>query len=379
MNPRGTDLPEAAGQKYAAIALARYLLCFGPTGPEWDWQSDQAMNQAPGQWFAFRKGQRTTYLRSGESGRFSVTPPEGVDPATLPVIDESGSPPTLLRDYLDALVKSIATTDPAAAMRIDGIAQAARKADDLGVLRSEIFAICDVFIRREPNLPDLTYASEFEKKTHRRFIDLEIPGTLVSSIFLLTRIVSVAMPVDFVHQAFGIGGCLDIFDGPQVFVRDVLAKIIQIEGGEAQIAAAAAALQVEAELLADRAEAASDFGVFYGTVFESFPYAYAAQQGFELLANTSIDKSKRGNYKMLANVCEERVVAVFATMSVDFSNALDWRELHLHRAAVARARESGGSAAAEQLADQYTKFALLYPLFIRDFLLSKTDKLSYQA
>ncbi len=379
MNPRGTNLPEAAGTKYAAISLARYLLCFGPKGPEWAWQSDEALVRASGQWFAFRKGHRTTYLRSGESGRFSVTPPEGVEPATLPVIDESGSPPTLLRDYLDSLVKSIVTTDPAAAMRIDGIAQAARNADYLGVLRSEIFAICDRFIRREPDSPNLTYASEFEAKTRRRFIDLEIPGTLVSAIFLLTRIVSVEMSVDFVHQAFGIGGSLDIFDGPQVFVRDVLAKIIHIEGGEAQIAAAAAALQADAESLADRAEAASDFGVFYGTVFESFPFAYAAQQGFEFLANTGIDASKRNNYKMLANVCDERVAAVFATMSVDFSNALDWRELHLHRAAIARARESGGSAAAEQLADQYTKFSLLYPLFMHDFLLSKTDKLPYHA
>jgi hypothetical protein len=376
MNPRGTNLPEAAGPKYTAISLARYLLCFGPEGPERAWQSDQVMAQAPGQWFAFRKGARTTYMRAGESGRFSLTPPEGVDPAALPVIDESGPPPTLLRDYLDSLAKSIVVNDADDAARIGAIALAAYNGDNPGALRSEIFAICEGFIRRSSDLAD---ASELEAQTHRRFIDLLIPGTLASAIFLLTRIVRVAMPGDLVHQAFGAGGSLDIFNGPQVFARDVLAKIMRLEGGEAKIAEAAASLQADAESLADRAEAATEFGEFYGRIFEGFPLAYAAQQGFEFLADASAGGAKAGDYRMLANVCEERTVCASTTMSIDFSNALDWRELHLHRAAIARAQESGGSAAAEQLADQYTKLSLLYPLFLRDFLLSKTDHLSYHA
>ena len=58
---------------------------------------------------------------------------------------------------------------------------------------------------------------------------------------------------------------------------------------------------------------------------------------------------------------------------------MDWRELRLHRATIAEARKTGGDAAADMLADQYTKLSLLYPPFLRGFLLGKTDDLRFTA
>ena len=78
---------------------------------------------------------------------------------------------------------------------------------------------------------------------------------------------------------------------------------------------------------------------------------------------------------MLANVCEERCAPAYATMEIDFRNSLDWGAIVRHRDAIANARKSGGDLAAEQLADQFIKFSLLYPPFTRDFLLGKTDTL----
>ena len=203
-----------------------------------------------------------------------------IDSATLPVIHESTTPPNRLRDYLDTLAKTIATSDPGFATSVAAIAGAARHAGELAVLRGELQALVFGFAMHSPDIPDADFASSLEVETQRRFINLQIPGTLASVIFMLTRIVRVAVPVNLVHQAFAIGGSLDIFDGPQVFLRDVLAKIIQLEGGETKIAEAASALQADAESSADAAQAAKDFGEFYGTIFVSLPLAYAAQQGF---------------------------------------------------------------------------------------------------
>lgn len=372
-----SGLVQPADPKPPAISLARYLLCIAPDSAEWSWQSGDAMDQSPGHWFALRKASHTTYMLAGESGRFSLTPPEGIDPATLPVVDESGPSPTGLRDFLDTLAQTIADAEPGSADRIKAIARAARNGDSLGILRSELNAIVAGFAMHPPNVPDVAFASELEVQTRQRFINLEIPGTLASAIYLLTRIARLAAPANMIHQAFGLGGSLDIFDGPQVFLRDVLAKIFKIEGGETKIAEAAAALQDDAESFADLAENAPDFGQFYGGIFESLPLAYAAQQGFEYLANAGAGKP--GNYKMLANVCEERVAPAFATMEIDFRNSMDWRAIAAHRAAIAAARQSGGDSAAEQLADQYTHLSLLYPPFTRDFLLEKTDTLPLKA
>jgi hypothetical protein len=157
----------------------------------------------------------------------------------------------------------------------------------------------------------------------------------------------------------------------------MLRKIVKIDSGETKIAEAAAALQDEAEALADKAEGVKGVGEFYGSIFESVPLAYAAQQGFEFLAKAGLGKP--GNYKMLANVCEERIAPAYATLPLAFRDAMDWRELRWHRAAIADARKTGGDTAAEMLADQYTKLSLLYPIFLRDFLLGKTDVLRLTA
>ena len=363
--------------KATAVSLARYLLCISPDEAEWGWQTSEALNDSPGKWFAIEGANRTTYMMAGDSGRFSVTPPSGVDPASLPVIQKATPPPTQLRAYLDSLVKTIAGIDPGFAAGVAAIANAARHADDLAQLCGELQALVFGFAMHSPEIPDADFASSLEVETRRRFLSLQIPGTLASVIYLLTRIVRVAMPVNLVHQAFALGGSLDIFDGPQAFLRDVLAKIIQLEGGEAKIAEAAEALQADAESFADTALAAKDFGDFYGIIFDSLPVAYAAQQGFEFLANSGAAQS--AHYRLLANVCEERCAPAYATMEIDFRNSMDWGAIERHRAAIYNARKSGGDQAAEQLADQFINLALLYPPFTRDFLLGKTDTLPLES
>jgi hypothetical protein len=378
MSGVSNDLVEPRNPLAVALALAQYLLFVGPEGSEWGWRLAGIVGQAePGQWFAVRGKDHTSYMMAGERGRFSAALPEGVDAGTLPVIDESGPTPTALRGYMDWLAKSIAESQPEYAAKIGAIAQMAWRGDDLGWLRGELSELRSGFGKKPPDMPDAEFCATLASETRRRYLHFEVPGTLAATVLLLTAIARVSAPMGVLHQAFGMGGALDIFDGPERFLLDMLRKIVKIDSGETKIAEAAAALQDEAEALADKAEGVKGVGEFYGSIFESVPLAYAAQQGFEFLAKAGLGKP--GNYKMLANVCEERIAPAYATLPLAFRDAMDWRELRWHRAAIADARKTGGDTAAEMLADQYTKLSLLYPIFLRDFLLGKTDVLRLTA
>ncbi len=361
-----------------AVTLAQYLLFMSPESAERGWSLVGTVGQAdPGQWFAIHNKSHTSYMLAGDHGRFSVAPPEGVDVSTLPVIDESGPAPTALRDYMDWLAKKIAESHPEYAEKMNSTAKLVWRVDDLGWLRGELNGLVSGFAMKGPQFSDLEFASTLESDTRKRYLHFEIPGTLAATVLLLTRMARVAAPLNLVGLSFGVGGSLDIFDGPQRFLEDMLKKIVKLDAGATKIEEACASLQEEAEGLADKAEAAQAFGEFYGSIFESVPLAYAAQQGYEFLANAGLGKP--GHYKMLANVCEERIAPAYATMPLAFRDAMDWRDLHWHRDAIAKARQTGGDTTAEMLADQYTKISLLYPTFLKDFLLGKTDELRLTA
>ena len=361
-----------------AVTLAQYLLFMSPEGAEWGWRLTGIVSEAePGQWFAIRGPRGTTYMMAGERGRFSTAPPDGLDACALPAVDETGPAPTALRDYMDWLAKTITESRPEYAKKAKSIAENAWRADGPGWIRGELSELVTGFARKQPDVPDAEFAAALEGETRRRYLHFEIPGALAATVRMLTAITRVAAPANLVHQAFGVGGRLDIFDGPQPFLHDMLKKIAKIDSGGEKIAEAAAALQADAEALSDKAEAAKGIGEFYGAIYESAPLAYAAQQAFEFLANAGLGAP--GHYKMLANVCEERIAPVYATLALAFRDAMDWRELRWHREAIGNARKTGGEMAAEMLASQYTKLALLYPLFLKDFLLGRTDELRLTA
>ena len=378
MSGVSNNLVEPRDALAVAMTLAQYLLFVGPESAERGWNLTGIVGQGePGQWFAIRGKSQMSYMLAGERGRFSAVLPEGVDAAALPVIDESGPAPTVLRDYMDWLAKKISEGHPEYVEKINSIAKMAWRGDELGWLRGELNGLAGQFAMKGQQLSDGELSATLEAETRKRYLHFEIPGTLAATVLLMTTIARVAAPLNLVSQSFGVGGALDIFDGPQRFLADMLKKIVKLDAGETKIAEACAALQEEAEALADKAEAAKGIGEFYGSIFESVPLAYAAQQGYEFLANAGLGKP--GNYKMLANVCEERVAPAYATLPLAFRDAMDWRELRWHRAAIADARQTGGDAAAEMLVNQYTRLSLLYPTFLRDFLLGKTDELRLTA
>lgn len=365
-----------------AMTLAQYLMFLGPEGSEWSWRSVAIIEaDEPGKWFAIRSRNSMGYQMAGTKGRFSRTAPEGVDVATMPILDESGSAPTALREYMDALAESIAAAQPEYAEKMKAIAAATWRGDNLGWLRGELAELSIDYARKGPEVTDAAWAEGLETETRRRYLNFEIPGALASAIFMLTRIAKVAAPERLLHAATLLGGKLDIFDGPQTYLRDRLAQIGKVEGGSAKIAEAAATLQDEAEVFGHRADAAKGFGEFYGSIFESVPLAYAAQQGFEFLALSQCEavQPKAGKYQVLANVCEELIAPAFATLRLAFEDAMDWRELHWHRERIAAERKAAGDEAAGRLTKQYTRAMQLYPIFLEDFLMGKTDELRLTA
>ncbi len=372
MRPASSQLVKPRNAVTAAMSLAQCLFFAGPESAEWGWLLAATVEKAePGQWFAIRSKNNTAYMLAGETGRFSTTLPAGLDAAALPVIDETGPAPTALREYMDSLAVTISETHPDAAEKIKSIAKLAWQADSEGWLRGELNELLSSHGQKGSQVSDAEFAAALEKETRHRYLHFEIPGALAATVLLLTRIACVAAPSNFIKLALDKPGALNIFNGPERFLLDVLKKFAMLDGGEENIAEACAQLQDEAESFADKAEAATRFGDFYGAIFESVPLAYSAQQGFGFLAGKGFGKP--GQYRLLANVCEERVAPAYATMPLAFRDAMDWRELHRHRATIAEARKTGGGAAAEILADQYTKLSLLYPPFLRDFLLGNTD------
>jgi hypothetical protein len=378
MSPASNQLVKPRDTVTAAMSLAQYLFFAGPESAERGWLLTATVQRAePSQWFAIRSKNGTAYMLAGETGRFSTTLPAGVDAAALPVVDETGPAPTALREYMDSLAITISETHPDAAEKIKSIARLAWQADNLAWLRGELNEFLSSHGQKGSQVSDAEFATALEEKTRHRYLSFEIPGALAATVLLLTRIARVAAPLNFIKLALDKPGALNIFDGPERFLLDMLKKFAVLDAGEAKIAEACAQLQDEAESFADKAEAATRFGDFYGAIFESVPLAYSAQQGFEFLAAKGFGKP--GHYRLSANVCEERVAPAYATMPLAFRDAMDWRELRLHRATIEEARKTGGDTAAEILADQYTKLSLLYPPFLRDFLLGKTDDLRYSA
>jgi hypothetical protein len=378
MSPASNQLIKPRDAVTAAMSLAQYLFFAGPESAERGWLLTATVQKAePSQWFAIRSKNSTAYMLAGETGRFGKTLPAGVDAAALPVIDETGPAPTALREYMDSLAITISETHPDAAEKIKSIAKLAWQADNLAWLRAELNELLSSHGQKGSQVSDAEFAAALEKDTRHRYLHFEIPGALAATVLLLTRIACVAAPLNFIRLALDKPGALSIFNGPERFLLDVLKKFAMLDAGEAKIAAACAQLQDEAESFADKAEAATRFGDFYGAIFESVPLAYSAQQGFEFLADKGFGNP--GHYRLLANVCEERVAPTYATMPLAFRDTMDWRELRLHRATIAEARKTGGDAAADMLADQYTKLSLLYPPFLRGFLLGKTDDLRFTA
>jgi hypothetical protein len=378
MSPASNQLVKPRDAVTAAMSLAQYLFFAGPESAERGWLLTATVQKAePSQWFAIRSKNSTAYMLAGETGRFGKTLPAGVDAAALPVIDETGPAPTALREYMDSLAITISETHPDAAEKIKSIAKLAWQADNLAWLRGELNELLSSHGQKGSQVSDAEFAAALEKDTRHRYLHFEIPGALAATVLLLTRIACVAAPLNFIRLALDKPGALSIFNGPERFLLDVLKKFAMLDAGEAKIAAACAQLQDEAESFADKAEAATRFGDFYGAIFESVPLAYSAQQGFEFLADKGFGNP--GHYRLLANVCEERVAPTYATMPLAFRDTMDWCELRLHRATIAEARKTGGDAAADMLADQYTKLSLLYPPFLRDFLLGKTDDLRFTA
>lgn len=365
-----------------AMTLAQYLMFVGPEGSEWNWHSVPIIEaDEPGKWFTIRSRNSMGYQMAGTKGRFSRTPPKGVNVATMPVLDETGPAPTALREYMDALTKSIAAAQPQYAEKMKAIAEATWRGDELGWLRGELSELSIGYARKGSEVTDAAWAEALETETRRRYLHFEVPGALASAIFMLTRIAKLAAPVRLLHAATLVAGRCDIFDGPQTYLRDRLAQISKVEGGAAKIAEAAATLQAEAEALGHRADAAKGFGEFYGSIFESVPLAYAAQQGFQFLAvgEAGDVQPKAGTYQVLANVSEEIIAPAFATLRLAFEDAMDWRELHWHRERIAAERKAEGDEAAVRLMKQYTRDMQLYPIFLEDFLIGKTDEFRLAA
>jgi hypothetical protein len=354
------------------IALQRSLMCLEPKVAEelW-WQRGQTLPK--GKWIETRqKGTAPHYMFIGDDmGRSSTTRPK-VAPEEIIIVELPATTPTVLREYFGRLLEEFDNKYPDDRSWSEPLHRRvmflhAMYSPDCHqmALSAALEGLRDHLRPQAPD--DLDQFLTGVVSSHR---DFDMYGRLAAELILIGTILKKALRHPFAVVPGASMESLLNCDNVESFLFNIVRQFENRGETLKLIKSACDEMQTHGESLQERAIQSDTLGHFYGGLFISVPWLLGAHRGFTFLIASN---RRTDEVVVAANVCDERIAIANTSVGLHFPNTLDYRCLLSNREYVEKKRTEKGERAAAQIVDQFIDIELLYPSFVRPYLLRQTD------
>jgi hypothetical protein len=358
------------------VALQRYLLCLNPTSAEESWW-ERSEHCPINKWCVRkRKGQEPWYVFSdGITGRSGTVPPSNVKPEDIVVLTAPDETPNALQDFLHKLVEQFDEQEP----------------DDLA-WKTRLIAWWPVFTGMY--LPDYAHrrVSEFLRRMNiilgngmmpanvwnrilqdltSDYTNFQVTADAVADMCLIVALTETlvekrdigleqGMPIPTENPSLVafLSGIVHNSKKPDV-VYSLLKNVCE-------------RMQDKGEQLQRETANAQHVGEFYGKLFASCQWFFAAQRGYRyILQEWGANQHQDVHGELI--FCEERHVIAISSLRAQFADSVDQRDLLSVREDIAIKRARHGDDVARQRAKEFIETKLQYPPYTMPFLLGDTN------
>jgi hypothetical protein len=356
---------ETPHESYSMLvnALLRYLLCISPWRAEgWYYQSHSTPPPPDKMWTRIINGTHIGWIfidLEADTGKYSSSPPEGMNPELIPTIVIPVQYQTGLRNMANTFVE-----------QVGGVA---------------VYPLLANLFDRLLSMGD----GRFETEELNKFLDLwtitnwypggladyrnnlvsglcgcRYPGYFVGLMLLLLNAISGVEAIVMSGALLSRNNITDLMR----LLKFVFDQILINEGPD-RIEQAAQKMRNEGRLHLVEARKATRDEVFYGHLFLSCPFFYGAKMAFEYLVMTSNDPAARAVFQKKEYECEEYLVCASSSIMNQFENLkFGWPAWQKHCQRILEIRKTKGAPAADRKVMEYIELTYFYPEYYRQAL-----------
>ena len=364
------------------VALHRYLLVGSPWAAERSWWM-RGIKLPQGRWIEIREANAAPYyiFSDGKMGRSSPSRPRQILPAH--VVNIPTAQIIALRSFYLKLIAELPQVTERGAKLFESHSRHAELIkcmyDDVYTMKASgaYFAIIKTGLNRSGNISDVFDSAR--ERVSTEYENFSVSGRVAGDLLLVIEVLRRLEPFRFMFAPSKMPE--DLLDAKNL--EGFLLSLFSSSGVPGEmvnvVLQACEALRRKGEQLQDAAASkASTIGEFYGSLFTSVPPLRGANRGFKFLLEHQKFSSAPESARVAANTCDERCVIATQSMIGQFADSLDYRDLLSRKDCTAMILKKRGAQAAEDYVDQTLGTEMLYPPFVKEFLMNRTQVFSCQ-